>query len=156
MNEHAVLRPDAATGGYDDDFFAWTQAQAALLRGGRLDAIDIANIAEEIESLGKSRRRELYRRMLRLLEHLIKLDVSTLYDPRRQWILSVSEQRRQLAQIVEENPSLRPVLGEAFEREWPHAAALARGGLEEFDHDMVPDRPSFGLGDALDENFIPE
>ena len=44
---------------YDDDFFAWTQEQARLLRAGELTAVDVENLAEEIESVGRSDRREI-------------------------------------------------------------------------------------------------
>src|SRR5271168_2524963 len=57
---------------YDEDFYAWTVEQARLLRSGELSAIDAANIAEEIESMGRSDRRELKSRLIVLLDHLLK------------------------------------------------------------------------------------
>jgi hypothetical protein len=57
---------------YEDDFFEWTVEQARLLRGGELSEIDAANIAEEIESMGLSDRRELRNRLIVLLSHLLK------------------------------------------------------------------------------------
>lgn len=156
MNEHVVLRAPQIDDLYEADFFAWSFHQAELVRQKRFDELDLENIAEEIESLGRSRRQELYRRMARLIEDLIKLDVSCLYDPRRQWILSVDEQRRQIAELIEESPSLKPQLTDTFARAWVHGAEMARGGLEEYDHDMISDKPSFELSDALDHKFIPE
>lgn len=57
---------------YDSDFSAWAVEQAALLRAGRLDAVDAENIAEEIESLSRSDKREILNRMIVLLKHLLK------------------------------------------------------------------------------------
>lgn len=155
MNEHVPLGAPADDL-YEADFAAWSFRQAELVRGRRFDELDIENIAEEIESLGRNLRRELYRRMARLIEHLIKLEVSRLHDPRRQWILSVAEQRRQIDELIVDNSSLKPKLPEVFEKAWKHGAEMARGGLEAFDHDMVPDAPSFTLADALDPTFLPE
>lgn len=156
MNEHVALKRPLADNLYEADFHEWSRAQAELIRQGRFDELDLENIAEEIESLGKSRRSELRRRMGRLIEHLIKLDASRLYDPRRQWILSVAEQRRRIGELVEENPSLRPTLQAVFDDQWSYGVEMAKAGLEEFDHEMISDQPSFELADALDPKFIPE
>ncbi len=156
MNEHVSFEKPGADSLYEADFAAWSFHQAELVRERRFDELDIENIAEEIEGLGRNRRQELYRRMARLIEHLIKLDASRLYDPRCQWILTVAEQRRQIDELVVDNPSLRPKLPELFGRAWSHGAEMARGGLEEFDHEMIAAAPSFTLADALDPTFIPE
>ena len=58
---------------YNSDYFAWTQEQAKLLKEGKLESIDLENLAEEIESLGKSDRRKLKSLFLRLLEHLLSI-----------------------------------------------------------------------------------
>jgi hypothetical protein len=57
---------------YDVDFFAWANEQAALLRSGRVSDADVLNIAEEIESTGKSENKELVSRLTVLLLHLLK------------------------------------------------------------------------------------
>ena len=57
---------------YDRDFYAWANEQAALLRSGKLAEADIENIAEEIESMGRSEKRELVNRLTVLLLHLLK------------------------------------------------------------------------------------
>ena len=57
---------------YEDDFFAWTQDQARLLREGKLTRVDAENVAEEIESMGKSDRREVKSCLRRLIMHLLK------------------------------------------------------------------------------------
>jgi hypothetical protein len=57
---------------YERDFYAWANEQVELLRNGKLAAADIANIAEEIESMGRSEKRELVSRLTVLLLHLLK------------------------------------------------------------------------------------
>ena len=94
---------------YDHDFFAWANEQAALLRAGRLPDADIANIAEEIESMGRSERNQLTNWLAVLLAHLLKWK----YQPGlrgNSWRLTIREQRRRANRILEQNPSLCPVL----------------------------------------------
>lgn len=96
---------------YEVDFHAWANEQAALLRAGRLQAADIAHIAEEIESMGRSEKRELTSRLAVLLTHLLKWDAQP--DRRgRSWILTVLEQREEVAEVLHDNPSLRARLDE--------------------------------------------
>jgi hypothetical protein len=57
---------------YDQDFYAWTMHNAQLLREGRFNEIDRTNIAEELESMGKSQKRALNSRLTVLLAHLLK------------------------------------------------------------------------------------
>ena len=73
---------------YDEDFYAWANEQAALLRGGQLSAAGIEHIAEEIESMGKTEKRKLVSRLTALLLHLLKWQ----YQPALQgnsWRLSM-------------------------------------------------------------------
>lgn len=58
---------------YSQDFYAWTQAQAALLREGALQDLDRTNLIEEIEDLGRSARQELRFYLEGLVVHLLKL-----------------------------------------------------------------------------------
>jgi hypothetical protein len=55
---------------YDKDFYGWTQEQAGLLKAGRLSEIDILNLIEEVETMGRSEKRELTNRLTLLLVHL--------------------------------------------------------------------------------------
>jgi len=96
---------------YEHDFYAWANEQAALLRAGKVAAADIANVAEEIESMGRAERNELTNRLTVLLAHLLKWDV----QPERRgrsWLLTIREQRLQAGRTLKQNPSLRPLLSE--------------------------------------------
>ncbi|ASC71755.1 hypothetical protein XM38_027090 [Halomicronema hongdechloris C2206] len=100
---------------YAQDFHAWTQHQAELLRSGRLRELDIENLIEEIESLGKQQRQELCNRLGVLLGHLLKWR----YQPEarsKSWAATIREQRREIHEILEDNPSLKPYLAEAVIR----------------------------------------
>ena len=139
---------------YDDDFYAWTVEQARLLRAGELSAIDVANIAEEIESLGRRDRRELRSRLTVLLMHLLKW--------RRQpearstsWSGTIREQRRQLDLVLDDSPSLRPFLIEVLPGAYGDARedAAAETGVAETD---FPIECPFSLDEVLARSFLPE
>ena len=96
---------------YDEDFVAWAKQQALALRtaarGGSNQPIDWENVAEEIAELGKSQTRALQAHMVRIIQHLVKLEHSPAIDPRAGWRRSIRLSRLQIEHILEENPSLR-------------------------------------------------
>jgi hypothetical protein len=97
--------PDPGSSLYDQDFYAWANEQAALLRAGKLAAADIEHIAEEIESMGETEKRELVNRLAILLLHLLKWR----FQPGLRgngWRLTIEEQRYRLADHLADNPSL--------------------------------------------------
>jgi Domain of unknown function DUF29 len=93
---------------YDEDFYAWTQEQARLLRTGEFSQLDVANIAEEVDDTGRSVRRELRNRLAVLTMHLLKWRHQPGYRS-PSWSGTIREQRDQIAELVEESPSLRSV-----------------------------------------------
>ncbi|PWB79593.1 MAG: DUF29 domain-containing protein [Methylocystaceae bacterium] len=109
---------------YDRDFYAWANEQAALLREGKLAQADIENIAEEIESMGRSEKRELLSRLTILLLHLLKWR----HQPKGRgssWEASIRIQRRQLARHMADNPSLKAKLPEAIGEAYQDAIIAA-------------------------------
>jgi hypothetical protein len=91
---------------YDSDFHEWAETQAGLLRRHASNALDWDNLAEEIESLGKSQRREVRRRLALICQHLLKWQ----YQPEHQsrsWESTIRVQRRDLLALFEDSPSLR-------------------------------------------------
>ena len=93
---------------YDTDFFAWTQRQAAALAAGKAAELDWLNLAEEVESLGKSDLRQLENRLTVLVRHLLK----GAYQPERRqtgrsWQRTGFEQRRRIRRLLRDSPSLR-------------------------------------------------
>ncbi|CAK0740933.1 DUF29 domain-containing protein [uncultured Gammaproteobacteria bacterium] len=90
---------------YEADYYSWSQEQAAMLRAGRLDQIDLENLAEEIESLGRSDRRSLGSQLQRAMMHLLKWR----YQPEmggNSWRRSIREARKEVAVLLEDSPSL--------------------------------------------------
>ena len=122
---------------YDTDVFVWSHHQADLLRrmgaGERVnDQVDWANVAEEIESLGNSDRRDLSNRIQTILRHLIKLQASPATEPRAGWQRTVVEQRLQIGRLLKDSPSLRQLVPEAINDEMAGARMLALLDLAEF------------------------
>jgi hypothetical protein len=118
--------PDPAASLYDQDFYAWANEQAALLRAGKLGAADIAHIAEEIESMGKTEKRELVSRLTVLLLHLLKWQ----FQPGRRgssWDATITVQRDDVADHLRDNPSLKATLTTAITDAYRKAAILATG-----------------------------
>jgi len=98
---------------YETDFYAWANEQAALLRAGKLAQADIEHIAEEIESMGKTEKRELVSRLTVLLMHLLKWQ----FQPDRRgnsWKATIRIQRIALVRHLADNPSLKAKLPEAL------------------------------------------
>jgi len=109
---------------HDEDFYAWANQQAALLRAGKLSDADIDLIAEEIESMGKTEKRELVSRLNILLLHLLKWQ----FKPSRRgfsWRNSIRIQRREVAAHMADNPSLKALLGAAIDQAYGTAVIEA-------------------------------
>lgn len=105
---------------YDRDFYAWANEQAGLLREGRLSGADVANIAEEIETLGRNEKRELRSRLNLLFLHLLKWR----HQPARRsrsWELSIANARNDLTELLTDSPSLQAILPEAVASAYRHA-----------------------------------
>ena len=110
MSSTVAASPPRSAHTYERDTFAWAMEQARLIRAGRLDLIDAENVAEEIESVGTSVRSELKKRVRTIVEHLLKLESSPALEPRRGWRETVLRSRRDLTDVLEDSPSLRPEL----------------------------------------------
>jgi hypothetical protein len=92
---------------YDTDYVTWLAEQVAHLRAGRLSALDVDNVAEELESLMKSERRQLANRLEVLIHHLLKWDHQPDQRANR-WRATIQEQRTRIRRLLDDSPSLRP------------------------------------------------
>jgi hypothetical protein len=109
---------------YDQDLAAWAEQQATLLREGRTEALDTANLIEELEATSGSLRRELKRRLRILLLHLLRWQ----FQPRRRsrgWVATIAEQRDQIKDLLDESPSLRREIEATAMAAWPQARKRA-------------------------------
>lgn len=138
---------------YNIDIVAWAAQQADLLRRGEWSALDIANLAAEIEEVGKSEQRELASRLAVLLSHLLKWQ----FQPEMRsasWSATIIVQRRAIARKLKKTPSLKHQL---FDEEWLEGVwddalkiAIDETGLCEF-----PQQPIWQSDDILDPYFFP-
>ncbi len=121
--------------GYDTDLALWAESQARALRdasrAGTNLPIDWENVAEEIESLGKTQARELASRISVILVHLLKLEASPATEPRSGWHETIVQQRGDIERVLADSPSLRPTVSTVIDKELGRAtriAALALAG----------------------------
>jgi hypothetical protein len=146
---------------YEDDFAAWTQEQARVLRRMAAERwnvpLDLEHLAEEMEDLGVERYAAVASQMQRLIEHLLKLEHSPSAGPRRQWRVSARNARaeigrrrsRSIDQLVARD--LPEIYGDAREAA---AAALADHGEIEAAR-QLPSACPYGLDDLFDRAWLP-
>ena len=139
---------------YQQDFYLWTEATAQQLRQGEFTQVDVANLIEEIESMGKREKRELKSRLIVLLMHLLKW----MYQPGKRsdsWINTITEHRIALEELLEDSPSLRAFLPEVFEQCYQKARikAAQETGIK---LSTFPSQCSFGQDQVLEAGFFPE
>jgi hypothetical protein len=139
---------------HDSDFYAWSLEQAALLRAGRVGEADLAAIAEEIESMGKTEKRELVSRLTVLLLHLLKWR----YQPGgrgNSWRLSIANARDEIADLLSDNPSLKSIMDDVTASAYRYArrkAAIETDLAEEEFPALCP----WSFGQAMEAGFWPE
>uniref|UniRef100_UPI0040566CAA DUF29 domain-containing protein n=1 Tax=Candidatus Electronema sp. TaxID=2698783 RepID=UPI0040566CAA len=135
------------------DFFGWANQQAALLRAGRISEIDREHLAEEIEDMGKSLHRELLNRLTVLFLHLLKWQHQPGYQS-NSWRYTIEEQREQIADHLQDNPSLKQKLPESIERAYKYArtGAARETGLPKT---TFPEICPWSFEQALDDEFWP-
>ena len=139
---------------YDKDTYTWALTQADALRRRSANEVDWENVAEEIESVGRSEARELRNRYITLLLHLLKWR----FQPEkrsRSWENTVRRERQEISRHLAENPGLKPLrdelLGSAY-----RAAALDASGETDLPLDGFPETNPFTLADAMDDGYWPE
>ncbi|BBD65211.1 hypothetical protein NIES4072_11200 [Nostoc commune NIES-4072] len=138
---------------YETDFYAWTQEQVTLLRNEQWSQIDLQNLIEEIQSLGKQQRQELRNRLSVLIGHLLKWQ----YQPQRRsrsWLATLRIQRLDIAELLEDNPSLKPYLEEAFCKAYLKGVELAVGETD-LPKRTFPVECPYSLVEIVDYNFYP-
>jgi hypothetical protein len=114
---------------YEQDFFTWTQQQAAALRSGQFNALDPQHLADEVEEMGRSEQRALASRLATIIAHLLKLQVQIERTPtnEKSWCNSVATQRRQVRRLLHKNPGLKKpeIMTDALESAWDDGRDLA-------------------------------
>jgi len=139
---------------YDRDFYAWANEQAGLLRAGKLSEADLEHIAEEIESMGKTEKRELISRLGVLLAHLLKWRFQSERRT-KSWRLTIEEQRRQIIRHMRDNPSLKSSLSEAMEEAYGDAIIAAERETD-LDRAAFPKSCPWSFEQIIEGGFWPE
>ena len=139
---------------YDTDIVAWSEQQAALLRSGRLSEIDVLNIAEEIEDVGKSEKRQLGHRLAVLAAHLLKWRVQAEHRG-ASWRSTIRVQRSSIARLLRKMPSLKHSLEDPdfLEGAWDDAIVMV---IHDTGIDELPALPIWTVEQILDPNFLPD
>jgi Domain of unknown function DUF29 len=134
---------------YDQDFYAWTQRQIELLQAQQWEQVDLENLIEELDSLGKQQRQELRNRLGALLGHLLKWR----YQPEarsQSWFYTIKEQRQEIQRHLEESPSLKLYLSEATEIGYEKGLNLV-GQETPIDPSQLPQACPFSEAEIFDQ-----
>ena len=136
---------------YETDFYAWTQEQATLLRDQQWSQIDLQNLIEEIQSLGKQQRQELRNRLSVLIGHLLKWEYQSQRRS-RSWLATLRIQRLDIAELLEDNPSLKPYLEEVLRKAYLKGVELAVGETD-LPKRIFPVECPYTLPEIVDYDF---
>jgi hypothetical protein len=151
-----AIQPTSVTNSnlYNEDFYLWIETTAKQLKNGNFSEIDLANLIEEIESMGRSEKRALKSNLLVLLMHLLKYK----YQPEKcsnSWLSTIFEHRRRLKEELTESPSLKNYFLEIFNECYQDArkqASLETG----LSLDTFPIDSPFTIDESLNQDYLPE
>ncbi len=138
---------------YETDFYAWTQEQVSLLRKYQWSQLDLLNLIEEIESLGKQQRQELRNRLSVLIGHLLKWEYQSSMRS-RSWLATIRVQRRDTLRLLKDNPSLKSYLEDVVSEAYENGRDLAMGETD-LPEETFPVECLYGLTELLDNSFYP-
>ncbi|MDJ0599611.1 MAG: DUF29 domain-containing protein [Crocosphaera sp.] len=109
---------------YETDFNLWLEETAKLLKENKLDQLDIENLIEEIEAMGRSEKRGFRSNLEQLLLHLLKWK----YQPNKRsgsWKRSIIERRNRMLDDLEDSPSYKPYYEQIFNKCYQNARKYA-------------------------------
>ena len=147
---------------YQTDYYAWTRQQAAELRAlaaRRVDTkLDLENLAEEVESLGRSDLNTVRSQVRRIIEHLLKLEHSPASEPRIDWRGSVAQARDEVEDHITASmfPDVAADLDKLFGRARRDAAAgLIKHGEREAAN-ALPQACPYSFEQIVDQDWYPQ
>ncbi len=141
---------------YETDYQLWLDQTVAQLQSHDFGNIDLENLIEEIESLGRSDKRAISSYLMRLCEHLLKIkyweaERKTCF---RGWKLEVVNFRLQIQAILKDSPSLKNYLNDNFAIAYQNGRKLFLTASE-LNAELIPEAPEFTLKQTLDEEWLP-
>jgi hypothetical protein len=152
----APLQPATQTV-YDQDYYLWLKTTINQLRAGQFAVVDLDNLIEELESMGRREKRTVKSLLIRLLEHLLKLKYWTSERARNEghWKGEIRTFRREIKDTLSDSPSLKPYLLEIFDECYQQARAEA-SDRSRLRVDTFSVKPIGSLGQILDEDWFPD
>ncbi|RYD93063.1 MAG: DUF29 domain-containing protein [Sphingomonadales bacterium] len=137
----------------DDDFALWAAEQGALIRSGRFDRVDVENVAEELESLGRGDKYQIDHRMEVLLAHLLKWQFQP-EERSNSWKATLFEQRTRIVRLIDDSPSLKVRPGEMLRGSYiiGRYEAIRETKLPEI---IFPETCPYTIEQILDPDFLP-
>ena len=139
---------------YQQDFFLWLETTAQQLRNGQLHQLDLANLIEEIEDLGKREKRGVESNLEKLLMHLLKYKYQS-EKRTNSWRYTIYEHRDRLQKAFADSPSLRNYFTEVFHR--AYGKARQRAAIETgMEINSFPETSPFSIWETLDSDYLPE
>ncbi|MFN6561051.1 MAG: DUF29 domain-containing protein [Nostoc sp. ChiSLP01] len=138
---------------YEQDFYLWIQTTAQLLKQKNFTQLDLENLIEEIETMGRSEKKALRSNLEVVLMHLLKYK----YQAEKRsgsWRATIREHRKRLKEALEESPSLKPYFVEVFKQCYDDARLLAADETE-LDVAIFPEQSPFTPEQVLDADFLP-
>lgn len=139
---------------YEKDYYSWLMKNAGLLRDSRFSEIDADHIAEELEAMGRSEKRELINRLSVLIAHLLKWKYQAVRRS-RSWRNTISTQRIDIQELLEDSPSLRHEIDKKIDKAYEKAKLMAEGETGIGKEDFSANCP-FSPEDILDGAFFPD
>ncbi|NJO17146.1 MAG: DUF29 domain-containing protein [Thioploca sp.] len=146
---------------YEQDFHQWIKHHITLLRNGRFEEIDVEHLIEELEGMAKRDRNELVSHLKILIAHLLKwqfqlqqLNEKWQEFDGRSWQRSIIEQRSQIADLLENIPSLKSHLSESVKLAYPKAVSLAIDETK-LPRSLFPQFCPYTVEQLVDREFYP-
>ncbi len=142
---------------YDQDYYLWLKTTINQLRTGQFSAVDLENLLEELETMGRSEKRAIKSLLLKLLEHLLKLKCWDNERERNQgnWKREIRAFRTQIKDELTDSPSLKPYILDIFDQCYQESTKLVSDSSQ-LPIDTFPLIPIGSLEQILDENWFPE
>lgn len=142
---------------YDQDILAWAEQQAAVLRAGKLGALDKEGLLEELEDIGSAQKEALQSLMQKIMEHLLQLEFSSAEDARDGWEEDIDTFRTQATAKLQNTPSLTHYVDDLYRKAWPLALRKTDRKMHRYGEPAtLPRDCPYTREQVLDFDFYPE
>ncbi len=153
-NQSSTKRTNISQTLYEQDYYQWLTTTAQKLRQGKLAEVDVVNLIEEIEDMGRSEKKAVRSNLRILLMHLLKYK----YQPEKRtnsWLFTIVEHRKRLQESFKDSPSLKPYFSEVFDECYQDAIDLAAAETG-FPRETFPNQSPFTPKETLNSNYLPK